>query len=266
MSEDGPASGRVHGKVALITGAASGIGEAAAAALAREGARVALTDLDLAGAERAARDITARHGTALAFALDVTAAADWQRVVDEVLSQWGRLDILVNSAGMAFAKPLADTTLDEWRKVMGVNLDGVFLGTRQAVGVMRQAGGGSIINVASASGTRASPGASAYAASKAAVHMFSKAAALECAEAGIRINTVSPGGVKTPMWEAQAFWQSLKAQTGSAEGAWQALAESVPLKRFAAPEEVAQLILYLASDESRYVTAADFRIDGGFTA
>jgi Short-chain alcohol dehydrogenase of unknown specificity len=266
MPENYPHIGRIKEKVALITGAASGIGEAVAGLFAREGARVALADLNLAGAQATAREIIAQGGEALALALDVSSATDWQRVVAELLNQWGRLDILVNNAGISFAKPLVDMTLDEWRKLMAVNLDGVFLGTQQAIRVMRQAGGGSIINVASASGIKASAGASAYATSKAAVRMFSRAAALECAAAGIRINTVSPGGVQTPMWEEQAFWQSLKEQTGSAEAAWRALAEGVPLGRFAAPQEIAQAILYLASDESRFVTAADLVIDGGFTA
>ena len=266
MHEDHARTGRIEGKVALITGAASGIGEAVAILFAREGARVALADLDLEGARRAARDIAAQSGAALALALDVTSAADWQRAVDELLNAWGRLDVLVNNAGIGFAKPLTEMTYDEWRKVMAINLDGVFMGTQQAMRVMRQQQGGSIVNVASASGIKASAGASAYATSKAAVRMFSRAAALEGAAAGVRVNTVSPGGVRTPMWEEQAFWQSLKEQAGSAEAAWRSLAEGVPLGRFAAPAEVAQAILYLASDESRFVTAADLVIDGGYTA
>jgi NAD(P)-dependent dehydrogenase (short-subunit alcohol dehydrogenase family) len=209
-----------------------------------------------------------KRGTAVAYALDVTSEDDWQRVIDDLLQKWERLDILVNNAGISFAKPLVEMSLVEWRKVFAANLDGVFLGTKRGTAAMRKGGGGSIINVASASGIKAGPGASAYCASKAAVRMFSKVAALECAQDSdnIRVNTVSPGGVMTPMWESMDFWQNMKAQTGSAEASWQAMSQGVPLKRFATPEEIAAAVLYLASDESAYVTAAELVIDGGYTA
>jgi NAD(P)-dependent dehydrogenase (short-subunit alcohol dehydrogenase family) len=183
-------------------------------------------------------------GTAVAYSLEVTSEENWQRVITNVLGQWERLDILVNNAGISFAKPLAEMSLAEWREVFAVNLDGVFLGTKHGVNAMRKGGGGSIINVASASGIRAGAGASAYCTSKAAVRMFSKTIALECAQNNdnIRINTVSPGGVMTPMWESMGFWQDMKAQTGSAEANWQALARDVPIKRFAKPEDVAAAI------------------------
>ena len=252
--------------MALVTGAASGIGRATAVLLAREGALVGLGDLNEAGVQTACGEIVSAGGQAVGFALDVTSAADWDRVVNDLTSRWGRLDVLVNNAGISVAAPITGMRLDEWRKVMAVNLDGVFLGTQRAIRAMRQSGGGSIVNVASASGIKASAGASAYATSKAAVRMFSRAAALEAAPDRIRINTVSPGGVTTPMWEEMEFWQTLKEQTGSADGAWRILAEGVPLRRFAEPEEIAQAILYLASDESRFVTAADLVVDGGFTA
>ncbi len=256
--------GRVAGKVALITGAASGIGRATALLLAHEGASVAVTDRSEPGAASTARDILSQQGKALVYGLDVTVEADWQASIESVLDLWGRLDILVNNAGISFASPVTEMTLEEWRTVMAVNADGVFLGTRSAVQAMRQSGGGSIVNLSSASGLRASPTASAYCASKAAVRLFSKAVALECAAEGIRVNTVLPGGVETPMWEAMPFWQELV--TGGAAAAWEALAADTPLKRFARPEEVAQAILYLASDEAQYVTGAELVIDGGFTA
>lgn len=261
-------TGRLAEKRTLITGAASGIGKATAMLFAHEGATVALADIDQAGAQRAADAIVAQDGTAISYSLDVTSERDWQRLLDDVLARWKRLDVLVNNAGISFAKPLSEMTLAEWRKVTAVNLDGVFLGTKHGAIAMRTGSGGSIVNVSSASGIKASAGASAYCTSKAAVRMFSKTAALECAAAGdnIRINTVSPGGVMTPMWESMEFWRDLKDQTGSDEASYQALAEGVPLKRLATPEEVARAILYLASDESSFVTGADLVIDGGYTA
>jgi 3(or 17)beta-hydroxysteroid dehydrogenase len=260
--------GRVAGKIALVTGAASGIGKATALLLAREGAKVAVADINQPGAEAAASEIVLEGQTAIAYRLDVTSERDWRIVLDDLLEKWERLDILVNNAGISFASPVSEMTLEEWRKVFAVNLDSVFLGTKHGAAAMRLTGGGSIINVSSASGIKASPGASAYCASKAAVHMFSKAAALECAQNSdkIRVNTISPSGVMTPMWEGMEFWQEMKDKTGSQEASWQAISQGVPLKRFARAEEIAQAILYLASDESSFVTAANLVIDGGFTA
>jgi 3(or 17)beta-hydroxysteroid dehydrogenase len=268
MSEHNIHKERLVNKTALITGAASGIGKATAILFAREGAKVAVADIDDNGAKNTANEIVSLGGTAVAYALDVTSDNDWQRVINDLLKKWERLDILVNNAGISFAKPLAEMSLAEWRKVFAVNLDGVFLGTKHGANAMRKGGGGSIINVASASGIKAGAGASAYCASKAAIRMFSKVAALECAQNGdnIRVNTLLPGGVMTPMWESMGFWQDMTAQTGSAEASWQALSQNVPLKRFAKPEEIAAAILYLASDESAYVTAAELVIDGGYTA
>jgi NAD(P)-dependent dehydrogenase (short-subunit alcohol dehydrogenase family) len=162
-----------------------------------------------------------------------------------------------------------DLSLDDWRRVMAVNLEGVFLGTKHAVRTMRQLGrGGSIINVASVSGIKAQPGASAYCTSKAAVIMFSKTVALECLRNGdnVRVNTVSPSGVKTPMWKTQPFFQELMAKEGGEEAAFQAMTRDTPYGRFALPEEIAWGILYLASDESLYVTGTDLVIDNGDTA
>lgn len=256
--------GRVAGKIALVTGAASGIGRAAALLFAREGARIALADINLAVAQSAADEITSHASEAVAFRLDVTQESQWQMVIRDAVERWGRLDILVNNAGISFANPISDMTLEEWRRVMAVNLDGVFLGTKYAAAAMQN--GGSIINLASASGIKAGATASAYSSSKAAVRMFSKVAALEMAERGIRVNSVSPGGVMTPMWEDMEFWQDLKKQAGSESAAWKAMAEGVPLKRFARAEEIARAVLYLASDESSFVTATDLVIDGGYTA
>ncbi|HYP29041.1 MAG TPA: glucose 1-dehydrogenase [Blastocatellia bacterium] len=268
MSENSNGPRRVEGKVALVTGAASGIGKATAALLAREGARVAVADINEQGARASAREIAGPGREAVALALDVTSEEDWARVVSEVVERWGRLDILVNNAGISFGKPFTETGLEEWRKVMAVNLDSVFLGTKHCAQVMREGGGGSIINISSASGTKASAGASAYCASKAAVRMYSKAIALECARNGdnIRVNTVSPSGVRTPMWESMQFWQDMKRDTGSDEANYSALSADVPMKRFATPEEIAEAVLFLASDESSFITGADIPVDGGYTA
>jgi NAD(P)-dependent dehydrogenase (short-subunit alcohol dehydrogenase family) len=263
-----PAGGKVAGKVALVTGAASGIGRSTALLLAEHGAAVAVADLNEAGAGAVAKDIAAAGGQALAVVLDVTSEAAWQAAVQAVLAWRGRLDVAVNNAGLSAASPVADTTLADWRRVMAVNLDGVFLGTKHAILAMRRGNGGSIVNVSSASGIKASAGAAAYCASKAAVIQFTKTVALECAQNGdnVRVNAVAPAGVMTPMWEETDFWKGLVAQHGGVEAAWQALASTTPLKRFARPEEIARGILFLASGESSYMTGATLVLDGGYTA
>jgi 3(or 17)beta-hydroxysteroid dehydrogenase len=255
--------GRVAGKVALVTGAASGIGAATARLLAREGAKVAAADLDEPGAARTVDVITAAGGTALACRLDVTAEADWQAATGLVERAWGLLDVLVNCAGIAFVRPVADMTLVEWRRVLAVNLDGVFLGTQAGIRAMRTRKRGSIVNVASASGLKAAPGGSAYCASKAAVIHFSRTAALECRDndKSIRINCVAPGGVKTPMWDKVSGMSEITKSE-----AWNAPPDTAPGKRFAEADEIARCILFLASDEASYVTGAVLAVDGGYTA
>ncbi len=257
---DAPPRGRVQGKVALVTGAASGIGRSTALALAREGAIVLATDRDTAGAERTAAEIRASGRMGLAAPLDVTSEENWKGTIDALVKQWGSLDVLVNNAAVAVAMPLETMSLDAWRAVMAVNLDGVFLGTKQGVIAMRRGQGGSIVNMSSASSRRASPGVSAYGASKAAVSLFSKVVALECAARGdgIRVNCVLPGAVHAPIWERVVA----PAATG---GDAPAHDEPAPPRRIATPDEVAQAILYLASDESSGVTGADLIIDGSVT-
>jgi NAD(P)-dependent dehydrogenase (short-subunit alcohol dehydrogenase family) len=183
----------------------------------------------------------------------------------QVLALHNRLDILVNCAGVSFAAPVTEMRLEDWRRIMAVNLDGIFLGTREGILAMRrQPEGGSIVNVSSASGIKASPGASAYSTSKAAVCMFTKAVAKECLERGdhIRLNTVCPGGVKTPLWKTMPFFRDLVAKHGSEEAAFRVMEQS---RRLAEPEEIALAILYLASDESCFITGTDLIIDGGYT-
>lgn len=267
-AQTAPERRTLAGKVALITGAASGIGKATALLLAEEGATVAVTDLSDRDIRIVADQIAASGGRSSAIALDVTSESAWQSALDAVLTAHGKLDIVVNNAGLSAAAPIAETSLSEWRRIMAVNLDGVFLGTKYAVLAMRKGTGGSIVNVSSASGVKASAGASAYCASKAAVIQLTKTVALECAQRGdnIRVNAVLPAGVMTPLWNNMDFFKKMVADLGSSDAAWQALAQSTPLKRFASAQEIARGILFLASDDSSYMTGAELLLDGGYTA
>jgi NAD(P)-dependent dehydrogenase (short-subunit alcohol dehydrogenase family) len=254
---------RVTDKVALVVGAASGIGRATAILLAEQGAIVYCADRDANGAAATAQRVDGKSEV-----LDVTQEPDWERAIGALVAAHGRLDILVNSAGICSASPIAETGLDDWRRLLAVNLDGTFLGIKHSIRAMRTTGG-SIVNVSSASGLKAAPGASAYSTSKAAVCMLSRVAAKECSDAGlaIRVNSVCPGAVKTPLWRTMPFFKELIAKTGSEEAAFGAMLAGQPAgSRFAEPEEVAQGILYLASDESRFVTGTELVIDGGFRA
>jgi 3(or 17)beta-hydroxysteroid dehydrogenase len=256
---------RFASRVALVTGAASGIGREVARQLAAEGAAVCCADLNAAGAEETARAIESAGHVATARGLDVSDEAAWESVIQHVLASRGRLDMLVNSAGVSSASPVAALAYAEWRRVFAINVDGVFLGTKHAIQAMGSSGG-SIVNVGSASGIKAAAGASAYSASKAAVCMFSKTVAKECRDQGIpiRVNTVCPGGVKTPMWTTMPFFRELVAKAGSEEAAYQSLAAGTPGGQFAEPADIARAILFLASDDACFITGIDLVIDGGY--
>ncbi len=250
---------RVQDKVALITGGAAGIGFATAELLAAEGARVVIGDLNRAAGEHAA---AALGGRAAFKPLDVTQEADWIAATDTVARDHGRLDILVNNAGIALSQDFETTTLDDWRRVMAVNLDGVFLGCKHAVRVMKARQAGSIVNLSSVAGLIGDPRLAAYCASKGGVRLLTKSVALHCARRGynIRCNSVHPSFVETPMlinMVARAR-DPAKARAGYAAAA--------PLGRIAQPNDVAQMILFLASDESAFTTGAEFVVDGGLTA
>lgn len=251
---------RVKGKVAIITGAAGGLGQGEAALLVKEGARVVLTDVKEPAIEKIAKNLNARGANAVFVKHDVTSELEWSSVIVRTLEEFGRLDVLVNNAGAIFYKKIEDTSLAEWRWLMNVNLDGVFLGTKFAIEVMKKNGGGSIINIASVAGLIGNPDAAAYHASKGGVRSFTKAAAIECSKAGydynIRVNSIYPGVINTQMAE------ELKKDQAKYDAAlsWHAMGH------FGEPEDVANGVLYLASDESKFITGAELVIDGGWTA
>ena len=255
-------SGRVAGKIAIVSGASAGIGRATALRLAEEGAKICLGDIDRTGAKSCAADIRARGGEAFPLALDVAEEADWHRIINATVERFGGLDILVNNAGIAFAAGLEETTTEQWRRIMAVNVDSVFFGCKFALPAMRESGGGAIVNISSILGLVGSPVQAAYGATKGAVRLFTKGVALECAEAGwnIRVNSVHPAYIRTPMVERYAeTWGSLKKGL-------EALGDLHPIGRVGEAEEVANVVLYLASDEAKFVTGAELLIDGGYTA
>jgi NAD(P)-dependent dehydrogenase (short-subunit alcohol dehydrogenase family) len=251
---------RVLGKVGIVTGAGGAIGRAIALLLAKEGAKVTISDTHEVRGKDAAEEISRAGGEALFVKHDVTREADWGEVIRATLDRFGKLDILVNNAGVMLWKNIEKTSLEEWRWLMGVNLEGVFLGTKYAMGAMKISGGGSIINISSVAGLVGTLDTSAYHASKGGVRLFTKAAAFECSKAGydynIRVNSVHPGVIKTPMVE-ELFKDQEKMRTALS---WHLVG------RFGEPEDVAYGVLYLASDESKFVTGAELVIDGGWTA
>lgn len=258
----------IKNKVALITGAGSGIGKATAELFAREGAIVIVADIDESLGKEAAKEISMKGFVADFIKLDVTEESSWLNAYQYINEKYHQLNILVNNAGIAFGGSVTELSIEEWRRLMAVNLDGVFLGTKHAIPLMQKNKGGSIVNVSSAAGIVGSPTAAAYCASKGGVRLFTKAVALECAQAknNIRVNSVHPGPVATPMFEKGPTWNDFVTQMGGLEGAWKKIAESTPLGRVAEPQEIANAILFLASDASSYLTGSEIIIDGGFTA
>lgn len=252
---------RVKDKVTLVTGAGLGLGRAAALMLAREGARVVVTDVKEEEGAAVAQAINVAGGQAIFRRHDVASPEDWQSVIGAAMEEFGRLDILVNNAGVAFSESVETTTLERWRWLMSINLDGVFLGAQAAIAVMKEHGG-SIINLSSIEGLIGDPNLAAYNASKGGVRLFTKSAALHCAKAGykIRVNSIHPGYIWTPMVEG---YIAAHADPKATRAAIEALH---PVGYLGEPDDIAYGIVYLASDESKFVTGAELVIDGGYTA
>ena len=255
--------GRVSGKMAFITGGAQGLGEATAKMLAREGAKVTVSDINGEGAEAVAEAINAEHGAGTAFAYehDVTDGERWQEVLTSAHDAMGGLNILVNNAGIGSLGSVEDESLDMFRKVQEVDVDSIFLGCKYAIPLMRDHGLGSIINISSIAGIIASHNYIAYNAAKAAVRHMSKSIALHCAKTGgqIRCNSVHPTFINTPILDG------VKQMFGEKEGLAK-LARQVPLGKVGEPDDIAYAVLYLASDESKFVTGAELKVDGGISA
>ncbi|SEJ87805.1 3alpha(or 20beta)-hydroxysteroid dehydrogenase [Bhargavaea ginsengi] len=242
--------GKLDGKVAIVTGGARGMGESHVRKFAAEGAKVILTDLNVEGGRALAEEL----GESVHFVKqDVTKAEDWKMVVEEAEAAFGPIEILVNNAGISMAKTIFDMTEDEYRKIVEINQVSVFLGIKAVIPSMQKAGGGSIVNISSMNGLVG--GAPGYTDTKFAVRGLTKSAALQLAGLGIRVNSVHPGVIETPM-----------VTEGDAIEQIREFAKQIPLRRMARSEEVSNMVLFLASDDSSYSTGSEFVIDGGLTA
>jgi NAD(P)-dependent dehydrogenase (short-subunit alcohol dehydrogenase family) len=254
-------AGRVQSKIALVTGAGMGLGRAASLLLASEGASVVVTDIDEPAGQATARVIADTGVSSLFIRQDVSLEADWPPVMQAIEQRFGRLDIMINNAGIAVGKNVEETTFEDWRRTMAVNLDGVFLGCKHAIALMKRTGG-SIVNLSSIDGIIGEAHLAAYCASKGGVRTLTKAVAVHCAEAGygIRCNSIHPGYIWTP--QTENYLRSL----GKIEEEKVKATRRHPIGFLGEPSDVAYLVLYLASDESRFVTGAEMVVDGGYLA
>lgn len=254
---------RLDRKIALVTGGGSGIGRATCSKLAEEGATVIVSDVNETGGLETVSDVEAAGGKATFVRHDVTREDAWIDILAGIERDHGRLDILVNNAGLYKRGSLDEMSLEQFRQLSAVNVDGVFLGLKYGGGLMKKAGAGSIVNLSSGAGIVGSPGAVGYCATKGAVRLMTKAAALELARASknIRVNSVHPGFVQTPMGE-----QVIHEIGGDFDRRREQLTRAIPLREWADPADIANGIAFLASDESRYMTGSELVIDGGVTA
>lgn len=262
----------VKNKIALVTGAAKGIGAATASMLAENGATVIVTDISAQEGQAVVDNIVANGGAAVFMALDVTQEEQWQKVINDVVEQQGGLDILVNNAGMVIHNGLLDISLQEWRRVHEVNLESVFLGTKHAVDVMRPGGisgrGGSIINLSSVGGMIGASDMSSYCSAKGGVRIFTKSAAVECGEKkyNVRVNSVHPGNTWTPMFEQEMQDMMDQGVVQTIDEGIKVFMDMQVLEEIGQPQDIASMILFLASDTARFITGAEFVVDGGLTA
>ena len=248
--------GRVAGKVALVTGGALGLGKAAAEMLAREGAKVVVTDVNVEEGRKTAQGIAENGGEAIFVQHDASSEEQWKAAIQAALDAYGRLDILVNNAGIGFLGTVEDTTLEAWRKTQSVNLDGVFLGTKYGIEAMRKSGGGSIINLSSQAGHVAANGRSVYTISKFAVEGMTKALAVELAPHGIRVNSLCPTFIDTEMTQSSLADQAFR----------DAVLSRIRVGRLGKVEDLMGAVVFLASDASALMTGASLMLDGGWTA
>lgn len=264
--------GSCEGKVALVTGAATGIGRACAEKLAAEGAQLIVTDIDKTGVEETASRIVAAGGLARAAEQDVVSEAAWQSLIADIKAQEGKLNVLVNNAGIAIGVPFTEMSLEDWQRQNAINLDGVFLGCKHAAPLMAESGPSSIINLSSIAGLRGAAGLAGYSATKGGVRLFSKAVALECANAGldIRCNSVHPGIIDTDIWAREIAGIAKNMPELMGEGGNKLdvnlVAASVPGGQAGQAEDIANGVAYLASDAASYVTGSELVIDKGLTA
>ncbi|TCP29202.1 NAD(P)-dependent dehydrogenase (short-subunit alcohol dehydrogenase family) [Scopulibacillus darangshiensis] len=247
--------GRMDGKVAIITGAANGQGAAEAVLFAKEGGKVVATDIQEEAVQQLVDDINADGGEAIAITHNVASEKEWRRVVAKAAETFGKVDVLVNNAGVSEPKTLLNITMEQWQRVMDINLTGCVLGMKYTIPEMQKAGGGSVINISSIGGLVGMAGTSPYTAAKGALRSLSKAAAVEYAKQNVRVNSVHPGIIVTPMIEEHFDDQAKQYYTSLTQ-----------LPRLGKPEDIAYGVLYLASDESSFMTGSEMVIDGGWTA
>lgn len=260
---------RLEGKIALITGAAGGIGRACAQAMAAEGADVIVGDVDNDGGGETCAAVLKDGGKAVFRNHDVASEASWQRV----LGTLSTLDILVNNAGVCIAAPLAEMSYESWRRQFAINLDSIFFGCKLSMPLLEASSRGSIINISSVAGLKGVPGLSGYCATKGGVRLFTKAVALECAAAkkGVRVNSIHPGAIETPIWVKMAYDGNLPPPdavkySNAMEMARDASVAATPIGKAGAPMDIAAGVVFLASDESRFITGTELVIDGGVMA
>ncbi|HEY1710341.1 MAG TPA: glucose 1-dehydrogenase [Rhizomicrobium sp.] len=265
--------GRLAGKIALVTGAGSGIGRACAEALAAEGAKVAVSDIDRKGGAETTAAIKNAGGEAIFQHHDVSDEESWKTMLAAVKGAFGALHVLVNNAGICVAAPLAEMTTETWRRQLAINLDSMFFGAKHAMPLLVEAGGGSIVNLSSVAGLKGVPGLSGYCASKGGVRLFTKAVALECAQAhnNVRVNSVHPGAIETPIWVKMGYNGDLPPPdavkfSNAMEMARAASVAATPVGHAGVPTDIAQGVVFLASDESRFITGTELIIDGGVMA